>query len=39
MFNCITGLVKPNITGCILADCMGLGKTIQALTLMYTLLK
>lgn len=39
MFNCITGKKDPNNFGCILADYMGLGKTLQSLTLLYTCLK
>ena len=39
LFNCVTGRSNPGYCGAILADAMGLGKTLQSITLMYTLLK
>ena len=39
MFECVTGLKDRAYTGCILADTMGLGKTFQCITLMWTLMK
>lgn len=33
MYECLAGLKGPNIQGCILADFMGLGKTLQTLAL------
>lgn len=39
MFECVTGMRGSDITGCILADCMGLGKTLQTISLMWTLLR
>jgi SNF2 family DNA or RNA helicase len=38
MYECLTGLKGHKITGCILADFMGLGKTLQTLTLIRCLL-
>lgn len=39
MFDCILGSKDKDSYGCILADYMGLGKTLQTLTLLYTCLK
>ncbi|KAK4498523.1 hypothetical protein PRZ48_011181 [Zasmidium cellare] len=39
MYKCTTGLVDPSAEGCIMADGMGLGKTLQCISLMWTLLK
>ncbi|KAI8916101.1 helicase, partial [Gorgonomyces haynaldii] len=38
LYNCVMGL-DPEIQGAILADAMGLGKTIQTIALVWTLLK
>ncbi|KAM5473130.1 DNA-dependent ATPase protein rad54 [Microsporum ferrugineum] len=39
LYRSTTGLVDKNASGCIMADGMGLGKTLQCITLMWTLLK
>ncbi|KAI9144641.1 SNF2 family N-terminal domain-containing protein [Paraphysoderma sedebokerense] len=39
MYDCVTGMKVPDIYGCIMADGMGLGKTLQCITLLWTLLK
>jgi DNA repair and recombination RAD54-like protein len=39
LFRCTTGMVVENQYGCIMADAMGLGKTLQCIALMWTLLK
>lgn len=37
MYECIMGYKSSTINGCILADSMGLGKTLQSIALLYTL--
>ncbi|KAJ5391244.1 hypothetical protein N7509_006734 [Penicillium cosmopolitanum] len=39
LYRCTTGLIDRNANGCIMADGMGLGKTLQCISLMWTLLK
>lgn len=39
MFKCLWGAKETLLTGCILADFMGLGKTLQTLALCYSVLK
>ncbi len=39
LYKCATGAVMENQYGCIMADGMGLGKTLQCISLMWTLLK
>ncbi|VDC03609.1 unnamed protein product [Peniophora sp. CBMAI 1063] len=39
MYECVMGLRKHEGQGCILADEMGMGKTLQTITLIWTLLK
>lgn len=39
MFECICGFKGSNINGCILADSMGLGKTLQSIALIWTLIR
>ena len=39
MYECLTGKKKENLSGCILADFMGLGKTLQTLALCFCLLR
>ncbi|KAF8965252.1 DNA repair protein, SNF2 family [Flammula alnicola] len=39
LYKCTTGMVVDNQYGCIMADGMGLGKTLQCIALLWTLLK
>ncbi|KAK4099858.1 hypothetical protein N658DRAFT_452138 [Parathielavia hyrcaniae] len=39
MYRCVTGMIDEKANGCIMADGMGLGKTLQCITLLWTLLK
>ncbi|KAL2869867.1 vacuolar protein 14 C-terminal Fig4p binding-domain-containing protein [Aspergillus lucknowensis] len=39
LYRCTTGMMDKNANGCIMADGMGLGKTLQCISLMWTLLK
>ncbi len=39
MYDCIMGYKNSLIGGCILADFMGLGKTLQTLSVIYSCLK
>ena len=39
MYSCVSGLKNNALHGCILADYMGLGKTLQTLALTYSMLR
>ena len=39
MLECVCGFKGTSINGCILADSMGLGKTLQSIALIWTLLR
>lgn len=39
MYDCVTGGKSTDYFGCIMADGMGLGKTLQCITLIWTLLR
>jgi SNF2 family DNA or RNA helicase len=39
MYECVSGRKNSALHGCILADYMGLGKTLQTLALAYSMIK
>lgn len=39
MYECVSGKKNSALSGCILADFMGLGKTLQTLVLAYSMVK
>ena len=39
MYECLAGKKKDDLRGCILADHMGLGKTLQTLTVCFCMLR
>lgn len=39
MYSCVSGKKNPALHGCILADFMGLGKTLQTLALTYSMIR